>query len=450
MTKDLTKGPILKLIISFAFPVYLGMLFQQLYNIVDTAIVGQLLGMRPLAGVGSTGSLNFLVIGFCNGLCSGFAIPVAQKFGAKQESELRKFVANSLWLAAGFAMVLTVTVCFFCRQILVLMRTPEDIFQYAYTYIFIIFLGIPFTLFYNILAGILRALGDSRTPVIFLAISSCINIGLDLLFILGLGTSVEGPAMATVLSQAISGIICFIYMKKRYAVLRMTREERKPVAAYMGRLCFVGVPMGLQYSVTAIGTIIIQTAMNGFGSSVVAGVTAAQRIHGVIAAPLEALGAAMAPYAGQNLGAGKLDRIGKGTLTASLCGFVSSIVVFFLVLLTGRQLVGIFLDVPNPEVVGYAYQFLTVTAGSYCFLTLVNVVRFSIQGMGYSVLAIVSGIMELVARMIAGLIIAPKFGFIAICIAHPLAWVFADVFLIPAFFICKRRVAKQTGTLSTI
>ena len=443
MTKDLTTGSPLKLILYFAFPTYLGMLFQQFYNIVDTVIVGKLLGIGPLAGVGSTGSLNFMVLGFCMGLCSGFAIPIAQKFGAREESALRKYVANSFWLAAVFSVLLTVPVCVFCRPILRLMNTPEDVFEYAYRYIFIIFLGIPAAFLYNILAGILRSLGDSKTPVVFLALSSFLNIALDIITIRLFGMGVEGTALATVISQAASGIICFFYMKKRYVVLRMNAQERRPDGRCMARLCYMGIPMGLQYSVTAIGTLIIQATMNGFGSAAVAGATAAQRIHGFLACPLDALGSTMAPYTGQNMGAGKLERISKGVWSASLCGIACSAALYAVAAVFGRSLVCIFLDVPEETVIGYAAQFLTITAGGYCLLTLVNVVRFSIQGMGFSVLAIVSGIMEMIARAIAGLFLAPRFGFAAVAFAHPLAWIFADVFLIPAFLLCRKRIQSH-------
>lgn len=445
MTKDLTTGSPFRQIVSFAVPVCLGMLFQQFYNVVDTVIVGQMLGVKQLAGVGSIGSLNFMVIGFCIGVCSGFAIPIAQKFGAREESELRRFTANSLWLALLFSAVLTAAVSTACGKILRLMNTPEDIYDYAYGYILIIFLGIPFTFLYNILAGILRALGDSRTPVVFLAISSCINIALDLLLIRVFGMGVEGPALATVISQAISGVICGVYMLKKFPILHMNAEERRPQLAYMRTLCWMGIPMGLQYSVTAIGTVVVQTAMNGLGSTVVAGVTAAQRIHSFFTCPIEALGSTMAPYTGQNLGAGKIDRIGRGTRDASLAGFVCAGAILAVMALFGRNLVSIFLDEPDEVVIGYAYRFLVSTGSCYCLLTLVNVVRFSIQGMGYSVLAIVSGVMEMIARTIAGLLLAPRFGFAALCFAHPLAWLFADCFLIPAFFVCKAKIGKRGG-----
>lgn len=443
MTKNMTVGSPVKLIISFAVPMFLGMLFQQFYSMVDTVIVGKYLGVNPLAGVGSTTSLNFMVIGFCMGVCNGFAIPVAQMFGAQEESRLRRFVANSAWLCIGFSVVMTLAVVAACKPILRMMNTPEEIFDYAYLYIVIIFCGIPCTFLYNILAGIIRSLGDSRTPVVFLAISSALNIALDFVSILGLHMSVEGPALATVISQGISGVICLFYMKKKYLILRSTREEWRPDIKYMGKLCFIGIPMGLQYSVTAIGTLVLQAAINGLGASVVAGVTAAQKINAFISCPVEALGQTMAPYTGQNMGAGKLDRIGRGVREAALVGFALSAVCFLFAFLTGKQLCLLFLDAAETEIIAYAYQFLLFCTGGYCLLTLVNVVRFTIQGMGFSVFAIISGVMEMIARVLAATVIAGKFGFIGICLAHPMAWVFADTFLIPAFFYCKKKITRK-------
>lgn len=442
MTKDMTSGSPLRLIIGFAIPMFLGMLFQQFYSMVDTIIVGKFLGVTQLAGVGATSSLNFMVIGFCTGLCNGFAIPVAQKFGARQDSELRRFVANCMWLCIGFSVVLTVTVVALCRPILMLLGTPEDIFEYAYLYIVIIFMGIPCTILYNILAAIIRSLGDSRTPVVFLAISSAINIVLDIVFIVVFRQGVEGPALATVISQGGSGLICLWYMKK-FAILKGTREEWRMRSDYMVKLCYMGVPMGLQYSVTAIGSLIIQSAINSFGSVAVAGVTAGQKINMFITCPIESLGATMAPYSGQNMGAGKLDRITEGVRSGILCGFVASAVLLGIVLLFGRQLPLIFMDEANDEVVSYAYQFLLTSACAYCLLTLVNVVRFSIQGMGFSVFAVTSGLLEMIARSTAGLVLVPLLGFTGICLGNVLAWVFADSFLIPAYLHCRNVVRRR-------
>lgn len=440
MTKDMTEGRPLRLIIGFAIPMFLGMLFQQFYNMVDTIVVGKFLGVQPLAGVGSTGSLNFMVIGFCTGLCNGFAIPVSQKFGAKQDDELRKYVANSIWLCAGFSLVITLAVVMLCRPILVLLKTPEDIFEYAYRYIVIIFAGIPCTILYNELAAMIRSLGDSKTPVVFLAISSVINIVLDLVLILGFGMGVEGPALATVIAQGISGLICLWYVRKKFEILRMSRDDLKPRAAYMYRLCYMGIPMGLQYSVTAIGSLIIQSAINSFGSIAVAGVTAAQKISMFITCPIEALGSTMAPYSGQNMGAGKYKRIRSGVIAASLCGFAVSAVLLGVVLLFGRKLPLLFLDTADVQVVNYAYQFLLTASAAYCLLVLVNVVRFSIQGMGFSVFAVTAGVLEMIARTLAGTVLVKYVDFTAICLANVLAWSFADAFLIPAFVYCYKKV----------
>ena len=440
MTKDMTSGNPLKLIIGFAIPMFLGMLFQQFYSMVDTVIVGKFLGVGPLAGVGSTSSLNFLVIGFCTGVCNGFAIPVSQMFGAKRDSELRRFVANSAWLCVIFSVVITTAIVACCRPLLTLMHTPEDIFEYAYVYIVIIFLGIPTTFLYNVTAAIIRSLGDSRSPVVFLAIASGINIVLDIVFIVAFHMGVEGPALATVISQGISGLLSLFYMKKKFEILRISKEEWKMRGSYMKTLCYMGIPMGLQYSVTAIGTLVIQAAINGFGSMTVAGVTAAQRINAFISCPIEAIGATMAPYSGQNMGAGKLDRVGKGLRDASLLGFVISAVLLVFVLLTGKQLSLLFLDTADAQVVAYSYRFLVFTAAGYCLLVLVNTVRFTIQGMGFSVFAITSGVLEMIARSLAGLVVVPLIGYTGICLAHPMAWIFADAFLIPAFFYCKKKI----------
>ena len=443
MTKDMTSGSPAKLIFGFAIPMFLGLLFQQFYSMVDTLIVGKFLGVNPLAGVGSTTSLNFMVLGFCMGVCNGFAIPVAQMFGAKEEHRLRRYVTNGAWLCIVFSIVMTLVVVAVCRPVLVLMQTPEEIFEYAYVYIVIVFWGIPCTFLYNILAAIIRSLGDSKTPVIFLAISSGSNIVLDLVFVLVFDMGVEGPAIATVLAQGISGIICLWYMYRKFPVLHASRDEWKPELHYMGKLCYIGVPMGLQYSVTAIGTLVLQAAVNGLGAAVVAGVTAAQKINMFISCPIESLGQTMAPYAGQNMGAGKIDRIGKGLKSAVLMGWGVSIICFLIAVLFGKQLTTLFVDASETTIISYSYQFLLYCTGGYCLLTLVNTVRFTIQGMGFSVFAILSGIMEMIARILAATVVVQMIGFAGTCLAHPMAWLFADVFLIPAFFWCRKKVAKQ-------
>ena len=240
----------MRLILGFAVPTLFGLLFQQFYNMVDAMIVGKLLGASALGAVGATGSINFFVIGFCLGVCSGFAIPVAQQMGAGDYAKMRGYVANAAYLSAGVALVLTVATGVFCRDILRGMNTPSDLFEDSYAYIFVIFMGIPFIMLYNLLAGIIRSLGDSKTPVFFLALSAFLNIGLDLLFILGFRSGVGGAAVATVLSQGVSGLACLVYMVKRFPILHVSREEARPSLEACRDLLGMGLPMGLQYSIT--------------------------------------------------------------------------------------------------------------------------------------------------------------------------------------------------------
>ena len=312
MTKDMTSGSPMKLILGFSVPLLFGFLFQQFYNLVDTLIVGRFLGVDALAAVGSTGSLNFLIIGFCMGVCNGFAIPLAHRFGAGDYKAMRAFMMNAVYLAVIFAAVMTVFTVAFCRPILQLMQTPENIIDDAYTYIVYYFAGIPATYLYNLVSGVIRSMGDSKTPLIFLALAAFVNIGLDLLLIIVFPMGVAGAALATVISQAFSGIACVIYSKRRFEILHTDEEERKVNKGYMKTLCGMGVPMGLQYSITAIGSVILQSAVNTLGSNAVASMTAGSKIGMFFCCPYDALGSTMATYGGQNVGAKKLDRLSGG------------------------------------------------------------------------------------------------------------------------------------------
>ena len=450
MTKNLTVGSPMRLIVGFALPTLMGMLFQQFYNLVDTMIVGKLLGAQALAAVGSTGSINFFVIGFCMGVCNGFAIPVAQRMGANELSKMRRFVANAAYLAASFALVLTVATGLLCRNILTLMRTPADIFDNANAYIFIIFMGIPTTFLYNLLAGVIRSLGDSKTPVYFLALSSFLNIFLDFALILWFDAGVAGAAIATVVSQGISGVACLLYMRRAYPILRMTREERQLDLHSCKVLCAMGIPMGLQYSVTAVGSIILQSAVNTLGSLYVAAVAAGAKLFQLFACPFDAMGATMATYCGQNVGACKLDRLGKGIRACSLLGLIYALIALAAMLLFAPQFSMFFLN-PNEEeltlLVKLTSQYMITLTSFFFPLALVNIVRFSIQGMGYSTFAILAGVLEMAARTVVGLCLVPVFGFSAACFASPAAWICADLFLIPASMACIARLRKLYPTV---
>ena len=443
--RDMTEGSPMKLIWGFFVPMVFGLLFQQLYNMADTIIVGRCLGVNALAGVGSTSSISFMIIGFCQGVCSGFAIPVAQKFGERNERALRRFVANSGWLAVGFSAVMTVAVCLLCRQILVWMNTPVDIFQDAYDYIFVIFLGIPATYLYNLLSGIIRSLGDSTTPLLFLLFSSLLNVGLDFFAILVLDMGVAGAGWATILSQAISGILCLIYMRKKFRILKMEGDEWKPSRSHMAILCGMGIPMGLQYSITAIGSVILQTAVNGLGALAVAAVSAGNKLILFFCCPFDALGATIATYGGQNVGAKKLGRIREGMHVCAFLGIAYSIVILAVLYVSGDSIGLLFLDQSQTEILKLTRQFLLGNALLFIPLVYVNVLRFLIQGLGYSKLAILAGVCEMFARSFMGFVMVPALGYIAVCFASPAAWVAADLFLVPAYLHVMKDLEKLFG-----
>lgn len=444
-TKDMTMGSPMKLILGFAVPLLFGFLFQQFYSVVDTVIVGQFLGVKALAGVGSTGSLNFMIIGFCMGVCNGFAIPVAHKFGAKDFSGMRQFIANSVWLSAGFAVVMTAVVVLLCRDILTWMNTPEDIFEFAYIYILIIFWGIPASYLYNLLSGIIRSMGDSKTPLMFLLLSSILNIGLDLLCILTFRMGIAGAAVATVVSQLISGVLCLFYMRKKFDILKIEKEEWKVNFSYMKTLCGMGVPMGLQYSITAIGSVILQTSVNSLGSVAVAAVTAAGKVSMFFSCPFDAMGSTMATYGGQNVGAKKLDRLGKGLFSCSVLGIVYALAAFVALFFWGDIFIGMFVKEGSAEIMTQARQMLIVISAFYIPLAFVNIIRFMIQGMGFSAFAVLAGVCEMAARALAGLFLVPAFGFTGACYASPLAWLLADAFLIPAYIHVRRKLGRMMG-----
>ena len=445
-TRDMTEGSPLKLIMGFFVPMLFGLLFQQLYNMADIIIVGKCLGVEALAAVGSTGSINFMIIGFCLGVCSGFAIPVAQKFGERNESGLRRFVANSGWLALVFSVVMTAAVCILCRNILVWMDTPADILDGAYAYIFVIFLGIPATYLYNLLSCIIRSLGDSTTPLVFLVFSSVLNVALDFFTILVLDMGVAGAGWATIIAQAVSGLLCLVYMVRKFTILKMKEDEWKPDRRYMGILCGMGIPMGLQYSITAIGSVILQIAVNSLGSLAVAAVTAGTKIVIFFCCPFDALGSTIATYGGQNVGARKLDRIHQGLKICLILGVIYAVIAFAVLYLLGDKVALMFVDASQTDLLRDTRLFLLANSVLFIPLVFVNVVRFLIQGLGYSKFAILAGVCEMIARSFVGFALVPVFGYIAVCYASPVAWVAADLFLIPAYYHVMKQLRKMLGS----
>lgn len=444
----MTSGKPLGLILAFALPLLGGMLFQQFYSLVDTLIVGRFLGMEALAGVGSTNAISFMIIGFCMGVCNGFAIPISQKFGAGSYSVMRRYFSHSILLAALFSLVMTVVVCLLTGTILTAMNTPEDIYSYAYDYIFIIFLGIPVVYAYNLLSAAIRALGDSVAPVVFLIAASLLNIFLDLLFILSFHLGVAGAAGATVLSQAVSAVLSASYILFRVPELRIRRDEWKIDLRSFGVLLLMGVPMGLQYSITAIGSVILQTAINGLGSICVAAVSAGSKVLSFFECPYDALGSTMATYSGQNVGADKPERLNPGLLASCFLGIVYAFLAVLTLFFFGRHLTGLFLESGTEslnQVIEYGWLYLVINSAFFIPLTFVNCVRFTIQGMGHSGIAIFAGVMEMIGRITAVVLLIPLFGFAGGCFASPIAWIFADIFLFLAYFHERAREYRRLG-----
>lgn len=440
MTKDLTSGSPLKVILLFTLPLVLGNLFQQFYALADTIIVGRYCGVSALASVGATGSVNYLILGFAIGVCNGFAIPIAQLFGARDYSGMRRHVANAGWLCLGGSVVLTVLTVSLTRPMLLLMQTPADIVDGAVTYIGCIFAGIPFVFLYNMVAAIMRALGDSKTPLYFLILTSVMNIGLDLLFVVPFNMGVMGAALATDISQAVSGIVSFAYLRHKFKILSMEKGETQLDRGACLRLVGIGLPMGLQCSITAIGSVIMQWAVNVLGSTAVAAVTAAGKTSNLLTVPLESIGTAMATYAGQNLGAARMNRVRRGVHSALLIASVYAIASLVVLRFADVAIMGLFLDTSKElEIVHMGQEYLFWNSAFFIPLGALIVWRYTIQGLGYSTLAMLAGVAEMLARTAVAVALVPLLGYFGAELSNPAAWVAACLFLYPAYvWTCRQ------------
>ena len=439
----MTEGSPLKLILQFAFPLLLGNLFQQTYNIVDAAIVGQFLGANALAGVGASSSVQFLILGFCIGICAGFAIPIAQRFGAGDMRSLRKYIFHGVLLTVAFAVILTVACSLLCHGILRLLSTPEDIYSDAYIYLLVIFLGIPFTLLYNLTAGILRAIGDSRTPFIFLAVSTVANIGLDIFCITVLKWGCMGAAVATVASQAVSGILCMIFILQKMKFILPGKEDTRIRSSYVTSLLSMGLPMGMQYSITAIGSMVMQSANNSLGSVYVSGFTAGMKIKQFTMCPFDALSTAVSTFCGQNYGAGNVRRIRQGVRLGILIGILYGILSGLVLIFFGRTMSLLFVSADSTAVLDASAQYLRALGFFYWSLGILNVCRMTTQGLGFSSLTIFSGLSEMVARILMSILAVPAFGYAAICFTDQSAWLSGCLYMMPVCFICISRIEKR-------
>lgn len=445
MTKDMTEGNPLLLILKFTLPLLAGNLLQQGYNVADAAIVGRFLGTNALAGVGASSSVQFLILGFCIGTCTGFCVPVAQRFGAGDYSTMRRFVFNSFIITAVIAVVLTALCAIFCTQIVELLATPDDIFDDAYIYLLVILLGIPFTLLYNLTSSIMRAVGDSRTPFLFLAFACFANIFLDIFCITTLHWGVAGAAIATITSQLMSGVLCLVYMMKKYPVLHMEKEECHVQGDLVKNLIVMGFPMGLQFSITAIGSMVMQAATNNLGSVYVSANTAASRLKNFTMCPFDAIAAAVSTFCGQNYGAKKMDRIRQGLRQGVLAGIIYGIVIGIVVIVFGRQMSMIFVDGSETAVLDASRDMLFYSGFFYWILGILIIVRLCVQGLGYSGRAVLSGVVEMIARTVVSILCVPVWGFLAICFTDQAAWVTAVCYIVPMCIYCLKKVEKILG-----
>ncbi len=441
----MTVGDPARGIIRFAIPLILGYILQQMYLIVDAAIVGRWIGVDALAAVGASASVMFLVMGFCNGACAGFAIPISRAFGAKDYEKMRVYVANSIRVAVVLAVVSTFLSSVLCDRILRMVNTPREIFDDAYTFLLLQFLAIPFTITFNLFAGYIRALGNSRQPFLFLILSSLVNIVLDILLILIMGMGVAGAGLATLLSQLFASVLSVWYVVRHMKILIPHGKERAFDNKRISILLNNGIPMGLQVSITAIGIIMLQSSNNALGTVYVASFTAAVRIKYLFICVFDNIGVAMATYCGQNIGAGRLDRVRQGEWAAVKIMLVYFVFTALVIFPFAGYMMELFVDGGSQAVADNAAMLMRISCFFYPVLGLLSILRYSIQGLGYSNLSMLSGVMEMIARSGVSLWLVPAFGFLGVCYGDPMAWVFADIFLVPGFLLLYKHLKKKQG-----
>ena len=435
MECDMTKGPAARLVLSFTIPLFFGNLFQQLYAMVDTIIVGRFVGVEALAAVGATGGFSFMVIGFAQGLTAGFSVIISQRFGAKDMDGVRKAFAQSFICSALLSLLLAAVFGFLSMPLLRLIQTPENIISDANDYILIIYLGIGTSIFYNLFSSILRAVGDGKSPVIFLLISSALNVVLDLFFVITVPLACAGVAIATVLAQGISAVISLIYIWKRFPMFRIRKDDWSPDIRQIGHLLRIGIPGAVQFSVCAVGVIIVQIAINGFGSDAVAAYSVGSKIETLMTQFFPALGMAISTYAGQNLGALDFPRIRRGFRTAFIIMAAGAAITSLLSWLLADPLTGLFLDreATAPEIIAMSEQYVHTVLWFFIPLGMIFLYRTGCQGLGSGAIPMISSLIELGMRCMAAFTLPLAFGYAGICFASPFAWLSAGLVL-PFFY----------------
>ncbi len=447
--KNMTTGKPAKLLLAFSFSLMAGNVFQQLYTVVDTMVVGKVLGVTALAALGAADWLNWLMLGVIQGLTQGFGIRMAQEFGADRQDRLRECVGSAVVLSMLSAVLLTAAGQLAARPVLMLLQTPPEIIEFTLLYLRIMFAGVPIVMLYNLLACILRSLGDSRTPLNAMIVASLTNIALDCLFVLGFHWGIAGAAVATLIAQAVSSGFCFFYIK-RLTILKLTKEDFRLREDLTRKLIFLGLPMAFQNGIIAVGGMIVQFVVNTYGVLFIAGFTATNKLYGLLEIAGTSYGYAMVTYVGQNLGAGKMERIRSGMRAAMGIAMATSVVIAICMLVFGKGILGLFIS-GSPEVVEQtmqiAYFYLAVMSVCLPILYVLHVTRSALQGMGNTVLPMLSGVAEFVMRTLSVIVLPMLFGETGIFFAEILAWLGADVVLVSSYFIVAGKLEKKMTEL---
>lgn len=444
MESKMTSGPITKRILIFAMPILAGQILQQLYNLVDTIIVGRFVGVSGLAAVGATWSLTYIVCYFCIGTCTGMSIPLSQEYGAGNMSRMRCYFMNGIYIAMILAFLITTITSLLSMQFLKWLQTPDDVIQDANIYLVTIFLGLPFTILYNFCFGVLMAFGDSKKSSVFMFLSTILNLFLDLFTIIILNLGVFGAAISTVVSQAIASLCSLFYILKKYKILLPDKQERSFQPNYISNIIRMSVPMGLQYSITAIGAVILQYSVNQLGSDAVAGFSAGSKVKSFCLCPLNALGTALSSFTGQNFGAGNIKRIQKG-LKGTICiGLIYSVAVIIVMLFTADKLAMIFVSSDQTQVISYVKKFIIYISFFQLELAILFAVRYCVQGMGYGKYSIYSGLAEMAGRSLIAIFLVPVFGFDAVCWNEGITFLAGILVIVPIYFVLINQLKKTT------
>ncbi len=445
MECDMTKGSALRLLLTFSIPLFFGNVFQQLYSMVDTIVVGRFVGVEALAAVGSTSGFSFMVVGFAQGLTAGFAVLVSQSFGAKDMKMMRSAYAMGILCSALWSVIIAVLFSAFSLPLLRLIDTPENIIADANSYIVIIYAGIGTAIFYNLFSSILRAVGDGRSPVYFLLLSSVLNIVLDLFFVIVIPLGCAGVAIATIIAQGISALASLVYIKKRFPMFHLEKADWKLDIPLCIRLTKIGIPSAIQFSVCAIGVIIVQAAINSFGSDTVAAYSVGGKIENLVTQFFPAIGMGISTFASQNLGAGNLKRIRNGFKVSFLVMVAGAVITFLIAYNAAGPLSFIFMDkeTTDPVIIDMAVQYVRTVSWFFIPLGMIFIFRTGSQGLGSGSIPLISSIAELVMRAIAAFTLPFILGYTGICFASPIAWCGAG-FLIPFCYLYKMRKIEKS------